>query len=73
MDPQWASFQASIYAMAGLRDEGIAALDVAVRQGYSNVVLIESRDATLQALRDHPYFHEVLRRAREALAKVERS
>jgi hypothetical protein len=72
LDAQWASIQASIYAIAGLRDDGIGALDVAVRQGYSNVVLIETRDATLAALRDHPRFPDVLRRAREAQALAER-
>jgi serine/threonine protein kinase/tetratricopeptide (TPR) repeat protein len=73
LDAQWGWFAASTYALAGLRDEGIAALDVAVRQGLSNVLLIESRDATLAPLRDHPRFASVLRRARETLAELERA
>ena len=72
LDPQWGWFASSTYALAGLRDEGITALEIAVRQGLSNVSLIESRDATLAALRDHPRFPAVLRRAKETLAEVER-
>jgi tetratricopeptide (TPR) repeat protein len=70
VDPQWGWYAGSTYALAGLADEGIAALETAVRQGFSNVMLIEGRDATLSSLRSHSRFPAVLQLARDTLAQA---
>ncbi len=70
-DPQWAWHGASVYALAGLRDEALVTLELAVRQGFCNVWMLEERDATLASLRDDPRFAPLVATAREKAAAVE--
>jgi serine/threonine-protein kinase len=72
-DGQWGWYAASMFSLAGLPDEGISALELAIRQGYSNVLLLESRDATLDTLRGHPRYPELLHRAKAKMAELERA
>jgi hypothetical protein len=48
-------------------------LATAVRNGFTNVPLIESRDATLANLRGHARFPAVLAQARQAYAEFIRA
>ncbi|HUF30393.1 MAG TPA: protein kinase [Gemmatimonadaceae bacterium] len=70
-DAQWAWHVAEVYSIAEMREEAIAALELAVRQGMSNVWMLESRDATLAPLRGDPRFAALLATAREKAAALE--
>lgn len=70
-DPQWAWHVAEIFALGGLRDEAIGMLDHAIHQGFCNVPMLESRDATLASVRNDPRFTALIERARASAAALE--
>ena len=69
-DAQWAWHVAEIHGLAQLSDEAIVFLEIATRQGFCNLWMLESRDATLASVRKHPRFAAITSRARENAEKV---
>ena len=70
LDAEFGWMIGEVYAMAGLHDAAIRALELAVRQGLSNVVMLESRDATLTPLRADPRFAALVEKAKQRAAEL---
>ena len=70
-DAQWAWHIAEVSALAGLPDLAMGFLERAVRQGFSNTLMLESRDATLAAVRSHARFPELLEATRQNATVLE--
>ena len=73
LDPQWGWHLSEVLAMAGLVEQSLDVLSQAVNNGLSNVLMIESRDATLAPIRGHVRFPAILANAKRLDASLEES
>ena len=70
-DAQWAWHIAEVTALAGLPEQAMGLLERAVQQGFSNTLMLESRDAMLAPVRAHPRFPALLESAKRNAAVLE--
>jgi tetratricopeptide (TPR) repeat protein len=70
-DAQWGWHLSEVLALAGHAEQALDALAQAVNNGLSNVVMIESRDAMLAAVRNHHRFPSILAKAKRLDAELD--
>jgi hypothetical protein len=70
-DGQWGWHTAEVLALAGLVDEAVDTLAIAIPNGFSNVLMLESRDATLATVRTHVRFPALLAEAKRLDAELD--